>query len=256
MHPLSANDILRVWESADAEHPIDRALTILAAALPEMTRDQIADLSVAERDRKLLSLREQTLGQELEGQVNCPQCGERLEFTMRATDLQASPPAPAERDEQILQVGEIILQFRLPTSRDLAAVALATEVEQSRRLLATRCVTRIANAGAPTGTPQTQASEQAVALAELPEEVIGALSARMAEADPQSEMSLGFICPACGREWREALDIAAWFWTEIQALAKRLLREVHVLARAYGWRERDILAMSAARRQAYLDLVG
>jgi hypothetical protein len=34
------------------------------------------------------------------------------------------------------------------------------------------------------------------------------------------------------------------------------LREVHTLAWAYGWREADILAMSPARRQFYIELVG
>jgi hypothetical protein len=50
-------------------------------------------------------------------------------------------------------------------------------------------------------------------------------------------------------------DIVSFFWTELSAQAKRLLREVHTLARGYGWREADILAMSARRRQLYLDLV-
>jgi hypothetical protein len=39
-------------------------------------------------------------------------------------------------------------------------------------------------------------------------------------------------------------------------LAKAYLNEVHMLAWAYGWREADILAMSSARRQFYLERVG
>jgi len=50
-------------------------------------------------------------------------------------------------------------------------------------------------------------------------------------------------------------DIASFFWAEICVQAKRLLREVHTLARAYGWREMDILSMSPARRQFYLEMV-
>ena len=38
--------------------------------------------------------------------------------------------------------------------------------------------------------------------------------------------------------------------------ATRLLGEVHTLARAYHWREAEILAMSSRRRQAYLELAG
>jgi hypothetical protein len=35
-----------------------------------------------------------------------------------------------------------------------------------------------------------------------------------------------------------------------------MVREVHRMASAYGWREADILAMSAFRRQRYLELIG
>jgi len=34
------------------------------------------------------------------------------------------------------------------------------------------------------------------------------------------------------------------------------LSDVHTLARAYGWRERDILTLSPTRRQFYLNMVG
>ena len=34
------------------------------------------------------------------------------------------------------------------------------------------------------------------------------------------------------------------------------LAEVHALAAAYGWTEAEVLALSAARRRAYLELVG
>jgi hypothetical protein len=37
---------------------------------------------------------------------------------------------------------------------------------------------------------------------------------------------------------------------------RRLLREVHTLALAYGWREADILNMSARRRRFYLEMAG
>jgi hypothetical protein len=37
--------------------------------------------------------------------------------------------------------------------------------------------------------------------------------------------------------------------------ARQILREVDQLARTYGWREPDILALGPARRRAYLGLV-
>jgi hypothetical protein len=67
---------------------------------------------------------------------------------------------------------------------------------------------------------------------------------------------LDFTCPGCNYQWQSLFDITAFFWQEIAAFVKRLLREVHTLAKAYGWREADILAMSHQRRQFYLEMVG
>jgi hypothetical protein len=63
-------------------------------------------------------------------------------------------------------------------------------------------------------------------------------------------------CPACQHEWLAMFDILSFFWTEIEAWAYRTLRQVHTLASAYGWREADVLAISAWRRQRYLEMVG
>jgi hypothetical protein len=77
----------------------------------------------------------------------------------------------------------------------------------------------------------------------------------MAECDPQAEVLLDLACPACDHRWPLLFDATAYLWAEIAVHARRLLREVHLLARAYGWREADVLALSAARRSYYLDLV-
>jgi hypothetical protein len=65
---------------------------------------------------------------------------------------------------------------------------------------------------------------------------------------------LDLRCPTCGHSWHALFDIVAFFWAELASQAKRLLREVHTLARAYGWREADIVSMSARRRQLYLEM--
>ena len=69
-------------------------------------------------------------------------------------------------------------------------------------------------------------------------------------------MLIDLECSACGRRWQVVLDIESFLWTKFGGLARRLLREVHALARAYGWREPDILAMSATRRHYYLEMAG
>ena len=78
---------------------------------------------------------------------------------------------------------------------------------------------------------------------------------QMAARDPLAEIELALACPACGHQWQLVFDIASFLWLKIEMQARRLLREVHALARAYGWREADILALSPGRRQAYLEMV-
>jgi hypothetical protein len=91
--------------------------------------------------------------------------------------------------------------------------------------------------------------------AELSGSASGAVQTKMAEIDPTSRIELALSCPGCEHQWSDFFDIASYLWTELSDHAVRLLRETHTLARAYGWREADILALSPRRRQVYLDLV-
>jgi hypothetical protein len=43
-------------------------------------------------------------------------------------------------------------------------------------------------------------------------------------------------------------------WAEVDVRARRLLADVATLARTYGWTEPEVLALSEARRAAYLRL--
>ena len=240
MRPLSAHDLLQVWEVGEDQSPVDRALTILTAACPELTRDELAELSVGQRDARLLSLRERTSGPRLNCFAECPRCAERLEFDVAVADLRVA----AEPDEGACELvaENFLLRFRLPNSRDLAAAAGFRDQSAARDLLVQRCVLQASRHGVP------------IACSELPAEVISALAQRMVECDPQAEVLLDLRCPECAHGWQVLLDIASFFWDELSAQARRLLNEVRGLALVYGWREADILAMSARRRQYYLEM--
>jgi hypothetical protein len=77
----------------------------------------------------------------------------------------------------------------------------------------------------------------------------------MSKLDAQANIQVELDCPSCRRSWTATFDILAFFWTELDAWAQRLLAEVDKLASAYGWREADILAMSATRRNIYLNII-
>ncbi len=153
-----------------------------------------------------------------------------------------NPSDPVENEHE-LSVENFDLRFRLLNSFDLAAIVNCNDMTVARNFLVDRCVLQTCRDGV------------ALSPRELPEDIIEKLLARLAECDPQSEVLLSIECPACNHKWDMIFDIVSFFWTEISMQAKRLLGEVHTLAMAYGWRETDILSMSTARRQFYLEMV-
>jgi hypothetical protein len=253
MHALSASQLLSVWERAEGRTHAERALALLAPACPELGPEGLARLSVGRRDSLLLTLREWTFGPRLSCRAQCERCGEPLELSFEVSDIRAVRSAAAEEPDALtLSVDDYEVHFRLPNSHDLSAVAAEVkggggeDLASARESLLARCVLRVVERG----------EEKAGGGVALPERVREALAARMAEADPQSDVQLALSCPACGHRWSVAFDIVSYFWSEITAWAGRILREVHALAAAYGWREEDILAMSPRRRHAYLEMVG
>jgi hypothetical protein len=243
MRPLSAQQILRAWEIGQGQHPLDRALTLLAFSEPDRTANDLAALSIGQRDTALLDLRALTLGQQLNGFATCPQCGEKLEFQVNAADLRLRHPDQPLATEYALAIESFELTFRLPNSWDLAAIAGATRGAIADAQLLQRCLLQASQNGEP------------VSYRDLPVEVVNRLAEQVLAQDPQAELLLNLSCPACRHEWQALFDILHFFWAELTVQAKRLLREVHTLARVYGWAEADILAMSAVRRQQYLDMV-
>lgn len=244
MRPLTASELLAAWEHGFAQPPIQRALVLLVAACPESSSDELAGLSIGQRDARLLSLREWTFGAEVSGLATCPVCAERLELNFSVADLRASSSFAETNPVLSLEVAGYEARFRLPNSFDLAAVVDIQEGTAGHRALLERCLL----------SAHQETEERA--LEQLPDAVLDALIEHMACADPQADVQLNLDCPQCSHRWQMVFDIASFFWSEIDAWARRVLREIHTLACAYGWPERDILAMSAWRRQLYLEMIG
>jgi hypothetical protein len=240
MRSLGDADILAVWETAHRYHPVDQAIALLMTAEPEHSRDEVASLPLGRRDARLLALRLSTFGDILNSRGACPQCNEAVEFEISCSALRTPE---AEVHERTLDAEGYHLRMRPLTSFDLAAAAGAADVAEARRVLLQRCVV------------EARRNDAFVNAAELPEAISAAVALAALMVDPQAELLFELACPACGHGWQATLDIAHILWKEVDARAQRLLMEVHQLARAYGWREADILSMSAARRNAYLQRV-
>jgi len=243
MKPLSAADIVRIWELGIAQSPMDRALTILSPAFPELTREELSRLSLGQLNAHLFDVRERLLGPEMSCYAECPHCTQGLEFMIAVSDIRGAGSVEPKQQEQELSIEGYELRFRLLNSLDLKTVAEAPDKKEMRRMLAARCVLEAHREGTEISGDQ------------LPEIVITSLAARLSECDSNAEVLLDLECPSCKNRWQTALDIAGFFWNELSAQVRRLLGEVHTIASAYGWHEAEILAMSARRRHYYLELI-
>jgi len=228
---MDAQTLIACWELGRRRHPLDRALLLFAAAEPQADPETLADRTIGERNVALLRFRRSLFGDALKSCVNCPECAEQLEFELSADALLAG----AHRDTPPLEYVETRgRRTRLPTTRDLACIA----AEADESIAATLLLDRLADSGAANTRPSD-------------DEIASALDA----ADPRLDFSLELSCPACAHHWSASLDVPGFLWQEFDARARLLIDEVHALARAYGWSERDILALGDARRQAYLERV-
>jgi hypothetical protein len=219
---------------------VERALLLLGAACPEQTPEALAQLSIGRRDSLLLHLREQTFGSQFVSRLVCQKCGEQLELAFRVSDIEVGEET-SDAETLILNSDGYEVMFRLPNSEDVRAATIA--VDDREQLLLQRCLLRVSKHGV----------EQSAA--DLPMSLVETVVDRMAKADPQS-VPLSLVCAACSHKWFMGFDIVSYFWSELNAWADRMLREVHLLASSYGWRENDILAMNPWRRQSYLEMIG
>lgn len=241
MHVLSPSELLEAWDHGLSRPPAKRALVLLAAACPERSPDELARLSIGRRDELLLALRERMFGPRFGGVASCPACEGRIETSFLAADIRVD--SKTSENETSCEFDGHQIRFRLPNSLDLATVEAGHALTDGRQQLLERCVVEASCGG------------QRITVADLPEPVIESICMRMAQADPQADVQLALSCPRCAHRWLSTFDIAAFFWSEIQTWSLRQLREVHELASAYGWNETEILALSAARRSAYLEII-
>jgi len=244
MKNLVAADVLEIWERGLNQSLLHRTLIMLGAALPELSLDDIACLSIGKRDDYLMLLREHLFGPVLINTAVCPACLERMEWKNQVSDLRV--PAPAESidgDVHQLHLENFDLEFRLPNSADLASLGALGNTEPAVHHLLRRCVTGLKIQGVDSD------------IEELPQHVLDALSVRIERLDPQAEVRLELDCPHCQHNWTVLFDVASFLWTEINDWAERTLKTVHTLARAYCWSEQEILRLSPVRRQLYLGLL-
>jgi hypothetical protein len=236
----SALTLLDVWDAAHPLPPLRRALALLAVARPDVAPHALADLPVGRRDGELLRLREQLFGPRIVALARCAGCAERFELTFMVPDVLVPPPG---EPTSVVQHDGYAVRVRPVSSADLLELPSHDDAAASERALVARCTLEARRGGVD------------VRADELPDAVAEAIAQAMSATDPQADVQVATVCPACGRDGKAVFDAAAFVWREVEAWAHRTLDEVHALAAAYGWSEREILSMSASRRRRYVAMV-
>ena len=241
---LRAEVVLDAWErafeGAASAHPV----ALLALSTPNASVNSLAKLPLGERDARLIRLRRALFGDAMECLVDCPACRGPLEITVSASDLLKLDEVQPS-DAGVLTFEGHQIRFRSLSSDDLSDLSdLVGNEDAFRTQLLSRCILDMRDPDGESGDP-----------AELSQEIIEALGLEMERRDPMSVIRLDLDCPHCGHAWPDLFDIATHLWSDVDEWARQTLLDVHRLARAYGWSERDILTLSAARRARYLEMV-
>src|SRR5262249_23349991 len=234
MLPLKGELLVEAWERGASETDLLRPLTMLAVASDDRTWDELAALSIAERDLELLRLRQLTFGDALRGYLRCSSCATRVEFEISVSSLVDRLEVLRPRAEATWQTERFVFSMRPVTSRDLAAIVSAPDPR--RRLLA-RCTS-------------AESRDVEVALSSCAD----LAGDQFNQLNEGAETRLTLPCPACSAVDHADLDIGRFLWAEVRHAAVTVLREVHDLASAYGWSEASILSMNGARRAMYLEM--
>ena len=189
--------------------------------------EEVGDLNVAEYDRLLARVFEALYGDQVEARTHCVACSEPLEISLSLAALAAAPPdveialaGPDEGGVFTLPDGR---RIRPPTVADLERAAHGGDVAALRRA----CVV----AGDPDADPEM-------------------LDAALEAAAPALTRDVAAICPSCAAIQDVRFDLAAFLVASLARERPFLIREMHLLARAYGWSLTEILSLSRADRRA------
>lgn len=160
-------------------------------------------------------------------------CAQTFEFEL---PLQGLPCADTDDGTVTVQLGpQRHARLRLPCGDDLRrwhAAQPATRAEAVRTLCASLLLEGELDDG----------DETAVGMA-------------IAARDPLVDFSVACACPACGAPAEVAIDLEGLALRRLGRAQRELLRDIHVLASQYGWREAEVLALPAARRAQYRALI-
>ncbi len=218
--------------AADATALIDRILVPAEGCIPP---GSARSLPLSDRDRLARLVHARLFGDVVAADTRCDRCDETYEirFSLAALAANREPERP-DGIEDTSEAGWFCLpdgvRFRLPTQCDLDAVAGLATAEAVAALRARQM------AGAEGG-----AADDA--------------EAAMRALCPVLDCDLDAPCPHCRTARAVRFSMTRYLEQSLAAELPLLLREVHCLARAYGWSHEAIMGLPRSERRAFAGLL-
>ncbi|MCP3911596.1 MAG: hypothetical protein GY713_11635 [Actinomycetia bacterium] len=235
-------------ELAVGGYELDSAIALLDALLIHSGDHDVvaaADLATPDRDRVFAALLDRLVGDRIESTVRCRSCGELFELSFSLAALLEHRGGFVPTDVVAVSPGRWALDgttFRFPTGHDEQR---ARDTDNPAVELRARCLGFADPSGdtAPADTPGDAAVPTRV------EEAMAAMA-------PVLATEIGGECPECGETHAVTFDVQQYTTTLVRLGREQLLRDIHVIASAYGWSRTEILELDRAERRVYSDLIG
>jgi len=223
----SATDLIAAWDPASRAPPHRRLSTLLASC---EGADAVAADTLGMRNQRLLRLHRDLVGGALEARVTCAHCATESEFELPAEAILAAPP-PAPDARVRVRYGGRTVTVRLPRIADIETLS----APDLRRAIIERCRTG-------TGGP-------------VPADLAKKLGRKFEALDPAANIVVNIACSGCTRPIAASVDLARFVARDLDRVLDSLLRDLDVIASAYGWSEQAILAMPPQRRRRYVAMI-
>lgn len=219
-----------------------RITAVLSEALAELggTAASVAhvrNLNVGDRQFLMAQLAAHIDDQDVWLTAECGKCRKLFDVPLRYSALPVKP-AGEEFPETTVETGLGRLRVRVPTGADQEAIAAVDEEAAALYILLQRLLSMVD-------------PSRALDVAQLSDNDIAAIEARLEAMAPEIASRLKTYCPGCEAE--NQLPISPY--AALQRPVGDLYTEIHRLANTYHWSERDILDLPRTRRQIYLQLI-
>lgn len=215
---LSGADELALF-GCDYPGAIEWIADRLAGDTLSLRGEDVLRLPIGEGDRLFATLYRAFFGERVELRQKCAECPESFELALPLATLVAAPGAGAP-GETTMAGGT---RLRAPTIDDLLAAARGDDL-----------IARVTLSG---GTDEAEQVSETVA--------------RLA---PAAVETIETACPHCGGAQAILFDLPRYFLRCAEREREILLREVHLLARTYGWGLRDVLSLKREERHVLVRL--